>query len=160
MAPMLGAALAAALAASPAPASDAALIRQATREFVEAFNGRDVERVLRFYADPYVDLNLRRAVQTREQRRRYFERLLSTTRAIVEVEPVEIVVTGEYAFVRGNIRLRDGAASGSAAKTLRYMEVARRFADGWRAVWGIDAEVHPDDTPPAAQGQCYRQSGR
>jgi ketosteroid isomerase-like protein len=57
----------------------------------------------------------------------------------VRVHPDEIVVCGAVAFGRGRIELirRDTALS----RELRYLEVLRKEADGWKVVWGIDGPV-------------------
>jgi len=41
-------------------------LRNMAREFAEGFNSGDVDRLMRFYADRYVDVNLRNPVQTHE----------------------------------------------------------------------------------------------
>ena len=51
---MILSALLTVLAAAAPAGSDEASLRAATREFVAGFNSRDVDRVLRFYADPYL----------------------------------------------------------------------------------------------------------
>ena len=94
-----------------------------------------------FYADEYVDVNLRRPIQTRAERREYFRELLARADNDDTVTPEAIVVAGVYAFIRGTIRLTP-RTPGPAAQELRYMEVARKFSDGWRAIWGIDAEIY------------------
>jgi hypothetical protein len=96
-----------------------------------------------FYADEYLDLNLREPRQTRQQRADYFHRLLARRTARVAVTPAEIVVCGDHAVVRGTILLTplDGARP---PRELRYMELVRHFRDGWKAVWGIDADVYAE----------------
>jgi ketosteroid isomerase-like protein len=118
---------------------DEAQIRAATRDFVLAFNSRDLDRLLLFYADDYVDLNLAEPRQSRSQRRRYLGGILERGDTTVAVSPEEVLVNGDHAFVRGSIRLRVAAST----KELRYMEVFRKFPQGWKAIWGIDAEIYP-----------------
>jgi ketosteroid isomerase-like protein len=125
-------------------ASDEALIRAATRGFVEAWNAGNLDRLLLFYADDYVDVNLPEPRQSKAERRAYLSRILERRDTTLDVSPDEVVVSGEHAFVRGTILLRrtrpDGASS---TKRLRYVDVLRRFPQGWKAIWGIDAEVYP-----------------
>jgi ketosteroid isomerase-like protein len=124
--------------------SDEAQIRAATRDFVEAFNSRDVERLLLFYAEDYVDMNLPQPRQSRAQRRLYLSGILGRADTTVAVDPEQIIVAGDYAFVRGTILLRRALAGGPQASTeLRYLELLRRFPQGWKAIWGIDAEIYP-----------------
>jgi len=144
--PRLAAGLALALAGAPATAddtSDEARIRAATRDFVEAYNGRDLERLLSYYADDYVDVNLPQPRQSKAQRRLYLSSILERGDTTLDVLPEQVIVSGAYAVVRGTIRLRREARDGSTIPTeLRYMELMRRFPQGWKAVWGIDAEIY------------------
>jgi ketosteroid isomerase-like protein len=145
--PLTLALLAACALGAPAPAdeaADAASIRAATRRFVEAFNARDMDGLLRFYADDYLDLNLPDPRQSTADRRLYLSRILARADTTLDVVPHEIVVTGEHAVVRGTIRLRRSLPDGASTTELRYMELMRRFPLGWKAVWGIDAEIYPE----------------
>jgi len=49
---------------------DETFLRNMAHEFEEGFNSGDVDRIMRFYADTYVDVNLRNPVQTKAERRR------------------------------------------------------------------------------------------
>jgi ketosteroid isomerase-like protein len=120
-------------------ASDEARIRAATREFVLAFNSRDVDRLLLFYADDYLDLNLPEPRQSKSERWRYLKEILDRGDTTVDVSPEEILVNGDYAYVRGTIHLNRAGST----KELRYMELLRKFPQGWKAIWGIDAEIYP-----------------
>jgi ketosteroid isomerase-like protein len=122
-------------------------IRRLTREFVEGFNSGDVDRIMRFYADTYTDVNLRQPVQSTKERAEYYRKIIARGDTKVDVVPDEIIVAGQYAFVRGTILLdRTDKESNSARRIeLRYMEVWQRFPDGWKALWGMDAEVYPED---------------
>ena len=106
-------------------------------EFAAGFNTRDVDRIMRFYADRYVDVNLRHPVQTFAERRAYLQHVIGSGDLQVQVTPDEIWVHGDLALVRGTIRLvRSGAPT-----ELRYLEVAHRSPDGWKAVWGMDGPI-------------------
>ena len=126
--------------------ADVEEIRTMTREFVEGFNSGDVDRCMRFYADTYVDVNLRQPVQTKAERREYYRKIIERRDTKVEVIPEEIIVHGEYAFVRGTILETRTPAGGAPPQRLelRYMEVDRKFPDGWKAIWGMDADLYPD----------------
>jgi nucleoside triphosphatase len=126
------------------PAADEAEIRRRTRQFEEGFNRGNLDLMMQFYADAYIDVNLPRPEQTRAQRREYYRRLVERGDTRIRVTPVEIVVSGEYAFIRGTILLSRAGEGGAVERELRYVEVARLFPDGWKAIWGIDADVHPD----------------
>jgi ketosteroid isomerase-like protein len=127
------------------PAADVAAIRQLTREFVDGFNAGDLDRIMRFYADRYVDVNQRQSEQTKAERREYYRRIVEKRDTTVQVIPAEVVVSRDHAFVRGTILLTR-AVPGAAPKRseLRYMEVWQRFPDGWKSIWGMDAEIYPE----------------
>jgi len=113
------------------------------REFESGFNSGDVDRIMRFYGDTYVDINLRNPVQSWAERRAYYAQVIQHGGFHVGVRPDDIQVHGEFAFVRGTIRLHRPAAPPASARTeLRYLEIARRQPDGsWKVMWGMDGPV-------------------
>lgn len=122
---------------------DIAALHRMAREFTEGFNSGDVDRLMRFYAERYVDVNLRNPLQTREQRRAYYLHVIKTRNIRVDVRPDEIVVEGDIAFIRGTILIsRADAASEPNSTELRYLEIARKNSDGtWKVWWGMDGPV-------------------
>ena len=122
---------------------DVAKLRHIASEFAEGFNTGDVERIMRFYGDSYVDINLRNPVQSRQERREYYTQVIRKGGFKVQVRPEEILIRGEFAFIRGTIELTPGSALGdSARKELRYLEIAQRQQDGsWQVMWGMDGPV-------------------
>ena len=117
---------------------DAATIRALTAEFVSAFNGGDVDRMMQFYGDRYVDVNLPQPVQTHHERAEYYRRIVGQRELRIEVVADEIIVDGAHAIVRGSIRL----FRGETVRDLRCMELWEKQSSGWKAIWGIDADVH------------------
>jgi len=122
---------------------DVAKLRHMANEFAEGFNTGDVERIMRFYGDSYVDINLRNPVQSRQERREYYAQVIRKGGFKVQVQPEEILIRGEYAFIRGTIELTPWAALGdSTRKELRYLEIAQRQQNGsWQVMWGMDGPV-------------------
>ena len=122
---------------------DVAKLRHIASEFAEGFNTGDVERIMRFYGDSYVDINLRNPVQSRQERREYYTQVIRKGGFKVQVRPEEILIRGEFAFIRGTIELTPGSAlADSARKELRYLEIAQRQQDGsWQVMWGMDGPV-------------------
>jgi ketosteroid isomerase-like protein len=118
--------------------TDDAAIRALTAEFVSAFNDADVDRMMRLYADRYVDVNLPRPEQTHRERAEYYRKTVARRDLRIEVVVDEIIVDGAHAIVRGSIRLFRGAT----VRDLRCMELWQKQATGWKAIWGIDADVH------------------
>ena len=122
---------------------DVAKLRYIASEFAEGFNAGDVERIMRFYGDFYVDINLRNPVQSRQERREYYAQVIRKGGFKVQVQPEEILIRGEFAFIRGTIELTPGSAlSDSVRKELRYLEIAQRQQNGsWQVMWGMDGPV-------------------
>jgi len=123
-------------------AEDLAQLRHMAAEFEAGFNTGDVDRIMRFYGDRYVDVNLREPVQSWPERRAYYAQVLQRgLRA--KVRPEDIQIHGDFAFVRGTIELvRTEGTNGSARTELRYLEIARRQSDGsWKVMWGMDGPV-------------------
>ncbi len=113
------------------------------REFEAGFNTGDVDRIMRFYGDTYVDINLRNPVQSRAERRAYYAQAIKRGGFQVRVHPDDIQVHGDFAFVRGTLKLIRPAAPGDSGRTeLRYLEIVRRQADGsWQVMWGMDGPI-------------------
>jgi ketosteroid isomerase-like protein len=124
-------------------ADDMAALQEMAREFAEGFNSGNVERLMRFYGDQYVDVNLRQPVQSHEERRTYFAWVMRRGLGRVQVLPDEIQVHGEFAFIRGRVVLSrpDATDLANSIMELRYLEIARKGPDGWKAYWGMDGPV-------------------
>ena len=127
--------------------ADVAAIKELTREVTAGFNSGDLDRVMKFYADNYVDVNLRRPRQSKQERREYYRKILERHDTKIEVTPEEIIVSGKHAFARGTlIVIRTPSDGGPPKRTeLRYIEIWQKFADGWKSIWGMDAELYPDE---------------
>jgi len=80
---------------------DIARLRHIASEFAEGFNTGDVDRIMRFYGDTYVDINLRNPVQSWQERRRYYAQVIRDRGLRVQVQPDEILIRGDFAFIRG-----------------------------------------------------------
>jgi ketosteroid isomerase-like protein len=102
-----------------------------------------VERIMRFYGDSYVDINLRNPVQSWQERREYYAQVIRRGGFHVQVQPEEILIRGDFAFIRGTVELTPGSTLGdSGRKELRYVEIAQRQQNGsWQVMWGMDGPV-------------------
>jgi ketosteroid isomerase-like protein len=131
-------------------AEDVAKLRHMASEFAEGFNTGDVDRIMRFYGDTYVDINLRDPVQTWQERREYYAQVIRKGGFSVQVHPADILIRGDFAFVRGSIELTRPAAGSDPGRTeLRYLEIARRQPDGsWQVMWGMDGPVQEYTASP------------
>jgi ketosteroid isomerase-like protein len=67
--------------------SDVAELLALAQEFVEGFNSGDVDRIMRFYADHYVDVNLEQPVQTKAERAEYYRKIIARGDTKVDVCP-------------------------------------------------------------------------
>jgi ketosteroid isomerase-like protein len=132
-----------AMTSTPSELEDIAKLRHMASEFTEGFNTGDVDRIMRFYGDTYVDINLRNPVQSWQERRNYYAQVIRNGGFRVQVHPDEILIRGDFAFVRGTIELIRASAAGDSTRTeLRYLEIVRRQPDGsWQVVWGMDGPV-------------------
>jgi len=122
---------------------DIAKLRHMAAEFAEGFNTGDVDRIMRFYGDTYVDINLRNPVQSWQERRQYYDQVIRNGGFRVQVHPDEILVRGDFAFVRGTIEIQPTSSNSvPGQRELRYLEIVRRQQDGtWQVVWGMDGPV-------------------
>ena len=123
--------------------NDIAQLEQMAREFEEGFNTGDVDRIMRFYGDTYVDINLRNPLQTWAERRAYYAQVIARGDFRVTVHPDDIRIHGDFAFVRGTLELlRPGARGDVSRSELRYLEIVRRQSDGsWQVMWGMDGPI-------------------
>jgi ketosteroid isomerase-like protein len=123
-------------------AEDLAQLRHMAAEFEAGFNTGDVDRIMRFYGDTYVDVNLRHPVQSWAERRAYYAQVIQGGfRA--RVRPDDVQIHGDFAFVRGTVELVGTQGNGGSANIeLRYLEIAERQPDGsWKVMWGMDGPV-------------------
>jgi ketosteroid isomerase-like protein len=121
---------------------DEAFLRNVAHEFQEGFNSGDVDRILRFYGDTYVDVNLRNPVQTKAERREYYAQVMARGLRL-EVRVDDTLIRGDSALVRGSILLTGGGGTSPKSPTeLRFLEVYERVPPGaWRVLWGMDGPV-------------------
>ena len=89
---------------------DEQFLRDMAREFEEGFNSGDVNRIMRFYGQTYVDVNLRSPVQTKLERREYYSRVMKRGGLQLTVKPEDILIRGDLAFIRGTILLSQTTA--------------------------------------------------
>jgi ketosteroid isomerase-like protein len=118
---------------------DERYLRNVAHEFEEGFRTRDLDRIMRFYGDTYVDVNLRHPVQTRAERREYYAKVMTRPGLRLSVQVDDVLVRGDLAFVRGTILLTQDAAPRTE---LRFLEIyQRKTGGGWQVVWGMDGPV-------------------
>lgn len=118
--------------------TDTLALQRMAQDFTEGFNTGDIDRIMQYYGDQYVDVNLRKPVQSHEERRAYYLKVMSSGMRI-NVVPDEIRVLGEIALVRGTIQITSAA---SEQRELRYLEVLTKDPSGkWKSLWGMDGPI-------------------
>ena len=78
--------------AKPSPqteSDDVAKLRHMASEFAEGFNTGDVDRIMRFYGNTYVDVNLRSPVQSWQERRQYYAQVIRDGGFRIQVHPTK-----------------------------------------------------------------------
>jgi ketosteroid isomerase-like protein len=121
---------------------DRAFLAQIAHDFTEGFNNGDVDRLMQYYGEEYVDVNLRTPVQSHAERRAYYLSVMRGAKLRLEVQPDDIQIRGEIALVRGTIFLERPSNEGVSRSELRYLEIAERTADDrWRVIWGMDGPI-------------------
>lgn len=121
---------------------DVSTLRRMAVDFTEGFNSGDLDRIMQYYGDSYVDVNLRSPVQSHDERRVYYAKLI-TSGLRVRVVPDEIKVHGDFGLVRGTISV---AGANGESKQLRYLEVLTKDRDGkWKSMWGMDGPIQEYD---------------
>jgi ketosteroid isomerase-like protein len=121
---------------------DRAFLAQIARDFAEGFNAGDVDRLMQYYGEEYVNVNLRTPVQSHAERRAYYLSIMRGAKLRLEVQPDDIQIRGEMALVRGTIILERPSNEGVNRSELRYLEIAERTADDrWRVIWGMDGPI-------------------
>lgn len=123
---------------------DVSYLRNMAHEFQEGLNSGDLDRVMRFYGETYVDVNLRHPVQTNAERRDYYAHVMKRPGFRVGVETDEVLIQGNLAFIRGTIVVKQANDDmfKSSRTELRYLEIAERTQNGgWRVIWGMDGPI-------------------
>lgn len=135
---------------TPAELEDVAKLRHMASEFTEGFNTGDVDRLMRFYGNSYVDINLRNPVQSWQERRQYYVQVVRDGGFRIHVQPDEILIRGDFAFVRGTIDITPASTlANTGRRQLRYLEIVCRQPDGsWRVMWGMDGPVQEYSPSP------------
>lgn len=122
--------------------ADVEEIRRITQKVTDAFNDGDVDRMMRHYAQRYIDVNLPQPRQSWAERRDYYARVIGEGYTKIIVRPWLIEISGEHAFVGGDLIVRSSAPdSEEATRELRYLEIWRKTPDGWKSIWGMDSPV-------------------
>jgi len=128
------------------PEAEALRIEEIDRAWIAAFNAGDVDAVVSLYTDDVVVMppgepSLRGRDAVRRWMAAFFERHTARQGLVND----EVVVAGEWAWMRGHFDLAVTARDGSGERRHRgkHLVIWRRQEDGgWRAardIWNLDA---------------------
>ena len=123
---------------------DLEAIRGLAGHFAEAWNAGDFEGVASVYSEPHVDVNAPEPVMTREEAVADLRRRFGGIPSRLEVSSDAVLLAGDFAAQRGQIRLVLHPGQPERTREIRkcYIEVLRREGDGrWRVAWGMDAPI-------------------
>jgi len=115
-------------------------IKKLTKDFEDGFNTRNIEKIMSFYADNYIDVNLSEPQQTYQERKDYYQKIVDKGEFTLKVNPTEIIISGDHAIARGDIILY--FSDSEKSRQLRYMELWKRDNGKWKSIWGMDAELY------------------
>ena len=136
-------------------------LRAMARAFAEGFNMGDVDRLMPYYGETYVDVNLRQPVQSRAERREYLSRLIERGGARIDVRPDDIALNGTTAVIRGSIEIRTEPDDERtvAVRELRYLEVACKGLDRGRRSVAWMARCRTFDQIAVTWPKCWALAG-
>jgi ketosteroid isomerase-like protein len=127
--------------------SDRDDILRAIRSFASSYNSGDLGALLSYYDDDLVKLRQGAPAESRAETERRVKDVFARYNMRVEVENLEIEVSGAMAFTRGVfIVTLSPRAGGEAQKVVRrYLEVWRKREGTWRVARTMD---NAGDSPP------------
>lgn len=127
---------------------DVAAIRKAIDQFIASYNTGRVDDLLKVYSADFVDMSQgehtlrgRNAIDDTAQRIRDTFRKFNPH---LEVDTEEIIVSGDYAFDRGEltVSLTPKAGGDPVIVKRRFLEVWRKESNGeWRVIRAMDNAV-------------------
>ena len=124
--------------------TDAETIRKSSAELAAAFNDRQVEKVLAFYADNSVFMPPNAPqLRGREPLKSFFDELLAKGADNLQLTPDEVAGHGPIAYEYGTYSVELGAGGGRDRG--KYLVVLRNTAGTWRA----EKTIWSSDLPPA-----------
>lgn len=126
-----------------------ALIDSVRTGFVIAYEAGDVEALLAYYDEDYLDMSMGVDTRGKEQMKRAFEDSFAKSDRGLEIHPEEVLIQGKWAMERGTftIRLTDRSTGAESLSHRRYLEILIRRDDGrWYIFRDLDNEI-PGGSP-------------
>lgn len=120
--------------------TDRQAILQAIESFAASYNSGDLTSLLSYYDDDLVKLRQGALEESKAETRHRVNEVFARFHTRVDVENVEIEVSGDLAFTRGvftvTLSPRNGGETHHVVR--RYLEVWRKRAGQWRVARTMD----------------------
>ena len=124
--------------------TDAEAIRKASADLAAAFNRKQIDAVLEFYAENSVFMPPNAPqLRGRDPLKSFFSELVENGAANLQLEPAEVAGHGPIAYEYGTYSITLGRDARDRGK---YVRVLRNTAGTWRA----EKTIWSSDLPPAA----------
>ena len=125
-------------------------IESAIEAFAAAYAAGDLTAVMAYYDDDLVKLRHGAEPETKIDTARRIAAVFSRFKTRVDVENVEIEISGELAFTRGTfaLTLTPKAGGGTQRFVRRYLEIWRKRDGQWRVARTMDNAGEPDNLHP------------
>jgi ketosteroid isomerase-like protein len=130
---------------STSNSTEEALIRSAIEDFIAAYNAGDVGRLMRVFADDWIDMSEGApTLAGREAHEKTAARLRETFRKFrgeLTVHTEEVCVAGDMAFDHGTLHVQLTPRDAGVPKeiSLRFLEIWRKQSDGaWKVSRAMD----------------------
>jgi ketosteroid isomerase-like protein len=125
---------------SEADVTDQEAILRAIESFAASYNSGDLSALLSYYDDDLVKVRQGAQAESKADTERRVKDVFTRFDTKVEVENLEIEVSGDMAFTRGiftvTLSPRDGGEAQQVVR--RYLEVWRKRAGKWRVARTMD----------------------
>lgn len=130
--------------------TDHEAIHQAIESFATSYNAGDLSALLAYYDDDLIKLRQGAPAESKAETERRVREVFARFDTRVEVENLDIEVSGDMAYTRGvyvvTLRPREGGETRKMVR--RYLEVWRKRAGRWRVARTMDnMEEVADRTP-------------
>jgi ketosteroid isomerase-like protein len=118
--------------------TDAAAIRRVDADFVTAFNAKDMDKILAFYAENSVFMPPNKpTLRGREPLKSFYVDLFGQGATDLKLEPDEVSGHGPIAYQSGTYSLSTGATHDRG----KFLFVMRKMGDRWvyqHSIWSSD----------------------
>jgi ketosteroid isomerase-like protein len=115
-------------------------IRQAIESFAVSYNSGDLASLLSYYDDDLVKVRQGAPAESKGETERRVQEVFARFHTKVDVENVEVEVSGDMAFTRGVFTVTLSPCDGGEIRQVvrRYLEVWRRRGGRWRVARTMD----------------------